>query len=130
MMRKQALEVLRSENADLGQEQLTLHERRFGVVQHCPDRHEILQLSSGLFHHTVLSLKHDRHAGQICHFGTAHNQTVDVETSRGENTGHAGEDTRLILDQTIEDVSFGRGRGWERSLIENTRDSCCRCDGG
>ena len=119
---EQLLEVFRTQNADLGEEELALHQRCVGVVQHGPDRHQVFQLPSRLLYHAILTLEHNGHSTEVLDFGATDDQGVDVESSCGENPRHAGQDTRLVLDQTVEDMALGRGLGWERSFVEDARD--------
>lgn len=118
---QELLKVLGPENVDLGKQQLTLDEWGVGVVQNSPDRHQVLQLPSRLLDNAVLAGEHDGHAGEILNLGAAHDKRIDVEATSGENTGDAGQDTRFVLDQTVENVTLGRSDGRARCLVEDVR---------
>ncbi|KAJ5610386.1 hypothetical protein N7510_007105 [Penicillium lagena] len=115
----QFLKELRAENGHLGQEELTLHQGRVGVVEDSPDGHEVVELATGLLDDTLLALEHDGHARQILDLGVADHQTINVEAAGGENAGHAGQHTGLVLDQAVQDVALGGVGGWHGGLVEN-----------
>jgi len=119
---QQLLEELGSENGDLGKQKLTLNESRFGIVQHSPDGNEIIQLAAGLLDNTVLALQHNGHAREIIDLSVANDQTVNVEAACGQNSGHAGQHTGLVLNQTVQDVAFRRIGRRHRSLVQNGRN--------
>lgn len=127
---QELLKVLGTQDADLGEQELTLDEGSGCVVQNCPDGDEILELSASLLHDAILTLEDNSHAREIFDFGVADDQTVDVETSGGQDTGHAGEHTGFVLDQTVQDMALWRGLGREWCLIENAGDSGGGRDGG
>lgn len=119
VMAQQLLKVLRAEDRDLGEQQLALHERGRRVVEHGPHGHEVLELAARLLDDAVVALEHNRHAGQVLHLGVAHDEGVDVEATRGEDTGHAGEHTGLVLHETVEDVGFRWCGGGHWCLVED-----------
>lgn len=123
------LKVLGAENIDLGQEKLPLDERSVSVVQNSPNGNKILQLSPGLFHDTILTGEHDGHARQVLHLSAAHDERVDVKTASGKDARHAGQDTRLVLDEAVEDVPCRRSHGWGWRLVENVGDGGLRGPG-
>lgn len=120
---KQLLEDFRAQNADLGQEQFALNQSGVGVVEHSPDGDEIVQLTAGLFYNAIQALKNDGHTREVLHLRVADNQTVNVESSGGQNSRDTGEHTRLILNQTVQDVTLGRVRRRKRSLVQDGRHS-------
>ncbi|KAF3400129.1 hypothetical protein F1880_008336 [Penicillium rolfsii] len=95
---EELLEELGAKDGDLGEEQLALDQSRVGVVQNGPDGDKVIQLAASLLDHTVLALKHDGHARQIVDLGLADHQTVNVEATGGQNTGHTGKHTGLVLN--------------------------------
>lgn len=119
---EQFLEELRAEDGDLGEQELTLHEGRLGVVQDSPDGHEVIQLAAGLLDDAVLALQHDGHAGQILDLRVANHQTVDVEATSGKDSGDAGEHTGLVLHEAVQDVPLRRVGRRHGSLVQNRRD--------
>ncbi len=119
MMGHQLLEVLGPHDGHLGQEQFALHERRGRVVEDGPDGDEILELAAGLLDDAVLAGQHDGHAREVVDFGVADDERVDVEAARGEDAGDAREHARFVLHEAVEDVSFGRGGGWEGRFVED-----------
>lgn len=119
---QQFLKELGSKNVDLGEEQLTLDQSSIAVVQDSPDRHQIFQLTSGLLDNAVLTSQDNGHAGQVFHLGVAHDQRVNVEASSGENTRKTRQHTRLVLDQTVEDVALRGRHGRRGHLIQNVGD--------
>lgn len=119
---EQLLEILGSEDVDLGKKEFALDQSCVAIIQNSPDRDQIFQLSSGLLDNAVLAGQDDGHARQVLHLGVAHNQRVNVEASGSENTREAREHTRLVLDQTVEDVTLRRRHGGSRRLIENVGD--------
>jgi hypothetical protein len=113
------LEELRTKDRDLSQKQLTLHKGGFGVVQHSPDRDEVVQLAASLLDNTVLALQHDGHAREILNLSVANDQTVDVEAACGQDTRHTGQHTGLVLHEAVQNVSLGWVGGGHGCLIEN-----------
>jgi hypothetical protein len=97
VMLEKLLEVLWTQNADLGQKQLTLNKRRVRVIEDSPDGNKIIQLAAGLLDNAILTLQHDGHARQVLHLGIANNQTVNVEAAGGQDPRNAGEHTGLVL---------------------------------
>lgn len=51
-----------------------------------------------------------------------HDQTVDVEAAGSKDPGDAGEHSRLILNQAVEDVACWRCFRGSRSLVEDVGD--------
>lgn len=84
-MCEQLLEVLGTQDADLGEKELTLDEGCSGVVQDSPDGHEVLQLSACLLNNTILAFEDNGHATEVLDFGVANDETVDVEAAGCEN---------------------------------------------
>ena len=83
--------------------------------------HEIFELPPGLLDDAVLPVEDDAHPTEVAHFGRADDERVDVEASCGEDAGDAGEDTRLILDEAVEDVpAFRRDpdKKWPKKVTE------------
>lgn len=119
VVRQQLLEVLRAEDVDLGQEQLTLNQSSVAVVQDGPDRDKVLKLATSLLNNTVLSGQDDGHARQVFDLGVAHDERVNVEAAGSKNTREPGQDTRFVLDQAIEDMALGRLHGRGRGLVED-----------
>jgi hypothetical protein len=130
MVGQQLLKVLGTEDRDLGEQQLTLDERRLGVVEHRPDRDQILELASCLLNHSLLTLEHNRHARKVLYLGVAHHQSVDVEDSSCENPRHPGQHTGLILYQAVEDMALRRDLRGEGSFVEDVADGSRRRPGG
>ena len=62
---------------------------------------QVLELSSGLLNHTILATDDNAHATKVTNFGLAYDEGVDVETTPGQNTRHAGEHPWLILNKTV-----------------------------
>ncbi|PNY28508.1 Uncharacterized protein TCAP_01580 [Tolypocladium capitatum] len=116
---EQLLEVLGSQNVDLGKQQLTLNKGRVAVVQDSPDGHEILQLPPGLLNNAVLARQDNGHAGQILNLGVADDERVDIKASGSENPRKTGQDTGLVLDQAVEDVALRGDHGRSRGLVED-----------
>jgi len=108
---EQLLEVLGTEDANLGQEQFTLNERSSRVVENGPDWYQILELTAGLLNDTVLTLEDDGHTREVGNLGVADDQRVNVEATSGQNTRDAREHTGLVLNKTVEDMAFGRSLG-------------------
>lgn len=122
---------LGAEDGDFGKEQFAFHTGCLGVVQHGPDGDEVFELTTGLLDHAVLALEDDAHSGQVSDFGLADDKRVcekkkvdglagnskkkrrqgmktvrtNVETSTGKDTRNAREDTRLVLNKTVQSVS-------------------------
>jgi len=122
MVCQQLLEVLWAEDVDLCQKQLTLDKRGLGVIQDSPHWDQILELSPCLFHDSVLSGKHNGHAGEILNLGVADDQTIDVEAASGEDARDAGEHAGLILDEAVEDMTLWWCYGRRGSLVEDVGD--------
>lgn len=122
MVLEQLFEELGAQDADLREEQFALDEGRLGVIEDGPDGDEIVELATGLLDDTVLTLQDDGHAGQIFHLGVADDETVDVETARGEDPGHAGQHTGLVLHQAVQDMAFGRVGRRHGGLVQDGRD--------
>lgn len=108
MVSQQLLKVLGTEDVDLGEEQLTLDESSVGVVQDGPDGDKVLELPPGLLNNAVVTSQNNGHAGEVLDLGVAHNEGLNVEPASGNDTGQAGQDTGLVLDEAVEDVSLGR----------------------
>lgn len=70
------------------------------------ETHQILQLSARLFHHSVLAAQNDTHTTKVPNFGRAYDERIDVETPCSQNSRDARKDTRLILHETVEDMSI------------------------
>jgi hypothetical protein len=124
MMLEQLLEELRTKDGDLGKEKLTLDKSGVSVVQNSPDRDKVVQLAASLLNDAVLALQDDGHAREVLNLSVANNQTVNVETTGSQNSGHTGQHTGLVMHETVQDVPLGRVAGRHGSLIENGRDSC------
>lgn len=122
VVRKKLLEVLRAEDRDLREQELTLHQWRSGVVQHGPDRNKVFELAAGLLNNTILTLQHNRHAREVGDFGGADDQRVDVEATGGQNTGHARQHTGLVLDEAVQDVAVARRLRGQRGFVQDARD--------
>lgn len=122
MMMEQLLEVLGTENIDFGKQKLTLNKGRVGIVKDGPDRYEILQLPASLLHDAVVASQDDGHAGQVRDLGVADDQRLNVEAASGNDTREARQDTRLILNQTIQNMTLGRVDLRCRGLIEDVGD--------
>jgi hypothetical protein len=122
VMVKKLLEVLRSKDVDLGKEKLTLDESGVGVVKDGPDRDQILKLSASLLNNSVLASEDNGHAGEIINLGVTHDQRVNVETASSQDTRDAGQNTGLVLDKTVENVSLGRSSRGNGGLVENVGD--------
>lgn len=118
---EQLLEDLRAQDADLGQEQLTLDQGSVGVVQNSPDGDEVVQLATGLLDDAVQSAQDDGHAREVLNLGVADDETVDVESSGGEDTGDSREHTGLILDETVQHMALGRVARRHGGLVEDGR---------
>ena len=116
---QQFFKVFRAENVDLGEEKLALHEGSAGIVQDSPDRNKVLELPSSLLDHAVLAGQHNGHTRQICHLGAAHYERVNVEATGCQDTRDARQDTGLILDKAIEDVSLGGSSGGRRRFVKD-----------
>ena len=54
----------------------------------------------------------------------ADDQGIDVEASRGEDTGDAGEDSGFILHKAVQDVAFWGCDGRRGCFIEDVGDGC------
>lgn len=119
---QQFLEELGTQDADLGEEELALHQSGLGVIEDSPDGDEIIELTTSLLDDAVLTLQDDGHTRQILDFGVTDDEGVDVEAASGQNTGHTGQDTGLVLHQTVQDVTLGRVGGDGRSFVENGRN--------
>jgi hypothetical protein len=61
-----------------------------------------------LFYDTILTTKDDAHTTQVAYLGAAYDQGIDVETSASKNSRYAGENTRFILYETVENMSAER----------------------
>lgn len=119
MVLEKLLEEIRAKNGDLSQKQFTLHKSGVGVIQHSPDRDKVIQLAASLLDNTVLALQHNGHAREVFNLSVADNQTVNVEATGSQNTRHAGQHTRLVLHEAVQDVPLRRVGGSHRSLIKN-----------
>lgn len=119
---QELLKVLGSENVDLGEQKLTLDKGGVGVIQNSPDWDEILQLSPGLLDNAVLTSQHNGHARKILHLGVAHNKRVNVEATGGKNSGDTGQDSGLVLNQAVEDVTLRGSGGGSRGVVEDVGD--------
>jgi hypothetical protein len=119
MVLEQFLEELRAQNADLGQEEFTLYQRRVRVIEHSPNRDEIIQLAAGLLNDSVLTLQHDGHARQILHLGITDNKTVNVEAAGRKNPRDTREHTGLVLYQTVQDMTLRRVCRANGGLVED-----------
>jgi hypothetical protein len=95
---EQLLEELGAKNGNLGEEELTLNQSRVGIVQHSPDGDEVIQLAASLLDDAVLTLQHNGHTGEIINLSVANDQTVNVEATGSQNSGHTGQHTGLILN--------------------------------
>lgn len=88
------------------------------------DAHQILELSSGLLNHAILSLEDNTHSRQIPDLGLTNDKRVwshqqwyfspvpfmrmeltNVETPSCEDTRDSRQDSRLVLHQTIQSMS-------------------------
>lgn len=116
------LEVLGAKDVDLAEQKLTLNEGSVGVVEDSPDGDEILKLSAGLLDNAVLASEDNGHAGQVLDLSVAHNKRVNVEATGSQDTRDTGQDTGLVLDQTVEDVALGRSGRRDRGLVEDVGD--------
>jgi hypothetical protein len=119
MVLEQFLEELGAQNADLGQKEFTLYERRVRVIEHSPNRDKIIQLAASLLNDSVLTLQHDGHARQILHLGIADDKTVNVEAAGRENPRDTREHTGLVLYQTVQDMTLRWVCRANRGLIED-----------
>ena len=81
VMLEQLLEEFRTQKVNFGQDKFPLDKGRLSIIQNGPHGNQILKLTTGLFNNSTLTLKHNGHARQILHLGTAHNQAVNVEAS-------------------------------------------------
>lgn len=120
---QEILEVLGAENGDSGKQKLSLDDGSVGVVQYSPDGDKVLDLSSGLLDDSVLASQHDGHSRQIVNLSVADNQRVNVEASRSKGSGNSGQHTRLVLNETVENMSLDGSLGGHGSLVENRGDS-------
>jgi hypothetical protein len=91
---------------------------------------EILKLPSSLLNNSILTLEDDAHPGEISNLGSADDQGVcqgaarnvelselrrdyeeeesgltDVKASGGQDTRNSRKDSRLVLNETVQDVS-------------------------
>jgi hypothetical protein len=123
MVSEELLEVLRTQDRDLGKEQFTLDKRSLCVVEHSPHGDQVLKLAAGLLHDTLLPLQDNCHAREIIDLGVADDQAVDVEATGSQDTRDAGEHTGLVLHQAVEDVALVRLLGGQRGFVENAADS-------
>lgn len=121
MMLEELFKELGAEDTDLGKEEFALDERRLGVIQDSPDGDKIVELATSLLDYTVLALEDHGHARQVLDFCAADDQTVNVEAAGCEDAGDPGEDARLVLDETVEDVSLGRVRRRHGRLVQDGR---------
>jgi hypothetical protein len=60
-----------------------------------------------LLHDTVLAAEDNTHATQVPNFGLAYHQGVNVEPPASKDSRDAGEYTRLVLNEAIEDMPKG-----------------------
>lgn len=116
------LEELRAKNADLGQQEFTLHQGRIGVVQNSPDGDQVVQLTTSLLDDTILTLKHNGHAGQVLHFSVANDQAVNVEPAGSKDPRDTGQDTGFILHEAVQDVTLRGVRRSHGGLVQDGRD--------
>jgi hypothetical protein len=119
---EELFEELGAKDGDLGEQQLTLDQSRVGVVQNGPDGDKVVQLAASLLDNTVLALEHNGHAGQIIDLGLANHQTVNVEATGGQDTGHTGEHTGLVLNQAVQNMALRRIGRRHGSLVQNRGD--------
>lgn len=120
---EELLEVLGAEDRDLGEEQLALNKRGLCVVEHGPDRNQVLELAAGLLDNTLLALQDDGHARQVIDLGVADYETVDVEATSSQDAGNTREHTGLVLHQAVEDVLLVRLLRGHGRLVEDAADS-------
>ena len=62
MMFEQFFESLGTKSAHFSEQELALHERCFGVIQHGPDGDQVIELATSLFDDTVQTAENDGHA--------------------------------------------------------------------
>ena len=77
-------------------------------MKHGGATHKVFELSPCLLHNTILATDDDAHPTEIADLGAADDEGVDVETSAGKDTRHAGQDTWLILDQAVQHMPMQR----------------------
>jgi hypothetical protein len=71
------------------------------------ETNKVFQLPPGLFNHTILTTQDDAHTTQVANFRSTHDQRIDVETSASKNAGHARENSRFILNKTVQNMPSG-----------------------
>jgi len=57
-----------------------------------------------LFDDSVLTAEDDTHPTEVANLCPADDQRVNVEATACQNTRHPGQDTGLVLDETVENV--------------------------
>lgn len=79
-------------------------------------------MSACLLDDALLACEDDSHATEICDFGRADDEGVDVETSGCEDAGDAGENSGFVLDETVEDMALGGSCGGKSGFVEDRGD--------
>jgi hypothetical protein len=104
---EELLEVLGTKDVDLGKEKLALDKSCVGIVEDGPDRNQILKLSASLLNNAILTSEDNGHARKVVNLSVTHDQRVNVEPASCQNSGNTGQNTRLVLDQTVEYMALG-----------------------
>jgi hypothetical protein len=126
MMGKELLEILWAKNVDLSKQEFPLDERSLCVVQNCPNRDQILQLTPRLLDNAILPRQDNGHAGEVVNLGTADDKRVDIEASGCQNARNTGKNTRFVLDETVQDMSFRGSHRRQGGLVEDVGDGRLR----
>ncbi|EEQ37845.1 conserved hypothetical protein [Clavispora lusitaniae ATCC 42720] len=79
----QLSEVLRAQQGNTSQQQLTLDDLGVRVVQHSIHGHQVLNLATRSLDNSVTAAQNNRHPRQILDFGVANHKRVNVEASGG-----------------------------------------------
>lgn len=86
---------------------------------------QVFQLPARLFHDSILAIDDDAHATQVANLGATDDEGINVEAATSESARDTGQDTRLILDEAIEDMSESRSdsvriRACDRVTVAST----------
>lgn len=120
---EQLLEVFGAEDVDLSQEKFALDKSGVRVVKDGPYGYQVLDLTTCLLDDAVLAGQNDRHPRQILNLRVADDERIDVEPPGGENPGNTGQNTRLVLDKAVQNVTLRRLHRRGRGLVEDVGHS-------
>src|SRR5690606_1305529 len=97
-----------ADRPDLDQHEFALDVSTFGQIDHLHHFDQAVQVLGDLLDHIIRTGGDDGHARQCRIFGRRYRQGFDVVSTRGEQSHHARQGTRLVFQQNRNNVTHYR----------------------